>query len=425
MTREPHTIPRRRPALLAASLLVLALLSPLAAVATTARILALGGNGAFFEDEANVLRWYGSLGDYPDLAVLDSGRFNLGWGYHNRDMELLSGPAGGIHRSFGEEGRWGTAAVYFHRRDSEADPGSLAGSRLTNTVTALYSRTVGPVSAAFVFRRGSLSESSSVEFDSLVDVPSNFDRDQSRTDIGAGLRWDLSESAYTDLAGEFKLSRIEETRTTTAGDVDSDVRRSSGTFNLRSRTFIQTGPRTTLVPVAEFMLADVPYPAPMFGPVPELNGYRVRIGCGLNYFPDTDKLLMTNLEYRRGSTEYIRKDEYGYALAWTRDWDSFLAGLGVETRFLSWVTLRASVNYEYIRISQSGLEPYTLLHEEFAEHDDFVELTTNLGAGVHLGKFDVDLALTENYPGTPAGYVGVHLIPDADNWLTATLRAEF
>ena len=114
MTRIPTVFRLRQIAFLPALVLAIGAFFPESGVATTGRIQALGGNGTFFEDEANVLRWYGSLGDYPDLAVLESGGFNLDSGYHNQDMELLSGPGGGVHHSLGEEGRWGTAALYFH-----------------------------------------------------------------------------------------------------------------------------------------------------------------------------------------------------------------------------------------------------------------------------------------------------------------------
>jgi hypothetical protein len=421
MIRIPGSTRQRR---LATALIILVAISAQASSATTARILALGGNGAYFEDEANVLRWYGSLEDYPDLAVAESGRFNLGWGYHNRDMGLLSGPAAGIHRALGPDGRWGTAALYYHRRDSEVDPGSLTGSRLTNTITAMVSRSVGPVAATVVVRRGSISESTSIDREAVVHLPYKYDRDQSRIDIGAGVRWDVSESAYTDLAGEFRHSRIDESRTTTAEDVIGDDRHSSGSVDLRSRTFIQLGQKTAWIPVAEIILADTPLPAPMFGLVPELNGHRVRIGCGLNYFPDTDKFLMMSMEYRGGSNEYIRRDD-DFALTWSRDWSAFVSGVGVETRFLSWATIRASVNYQYISISESWQEPADPASTAYEDHADYVDLMANLGLGIHLGRFDLDLALTNDYPSTPAGYLGDHAISDADNWLTATVRALF
>ncbi|MBU8870045.1 MAG: hypothetical protein KOO60_04110 [Gemmatimonadales bacterium] len=392
--------------------------------ATTGRIQALGGNGAFFEDEANILRWYGSLGDYPSQAVLEAGHFNLPWGYHNETGEILSGPGLGVHRFFGNEGNLGTAALYFHGRSPDTDPGSLVRSPLKNTVTALFCRPLGVVSTTLVFRRATSATTHTLA-GIQIDDPVALDVDHSRTEFGGGVRLDLSASAYLDLAGEFRHSIIREAQTTLAGLLSDNERCSTGSFNLRSRAFLQLGPKAALVPVTEIIVSDEPLPFRLGANTESMAGHLVRIGCGLNYYPDTDKLLLLSLDYLNGRNEFTNIMSDANRLTWARDWNSFTLGLGAETRFLSWLTFRGSFSYEHLSRSEAWLNEVIFSGQLHEMDQDSDTLRAYLGAGLHVGSFDLDLALSENFPRTPAGYLGHELFPDDNNWLTATLRREF
>ncbi len=426
MTRIPNFLSSRWIAMVPAVVIALGVLFPGSGLATTGRIQALGGNGAFFEDEANILRWYGSLGDYPDLAVLESGGFSLDWGYHNENMELLSGPGGGVHRSLGQDGRWGTAALYFHPRDTDSDPGSLERSDLENTITAMYSRSVRGVLATLVIRRGTFSQT-----DQYVGrpyfLPNSMVRDHRRTDIGGGVRWDLTDAAYVDLAGEFRDTRIDESFSSPVDSTYDAERVSSTTFNLRSRVFLKVGARSALIPMAEIILANSPLPVSDLGIIQSVEGHLLRLGCGWNYFPDTDKLLLMSMEYRRGKSEFNSRNNvaYPYFNSWAEEWSSFNTSIGVETRFLSWLTLRGSFNYEYFDWRKPWRTNGGILLSSDDLHSWAADLSANLGIGVHLGRYDLDVALSNDYPRIPSGYLNHQSFQDPDSWLTATLKIEF
>ena len=68
-------------ALLLLCLLALTVLLVPDSPASTARLRALGGEGAYLEDPANVLLWYGSLGDYPNLVIAETGAWEQNGGY--------------------------------------------------------------------------------------------------------------------------------------------------------------------------------------------------------------------------------------------------------------------------------------------------------------------------------------------------------
>ena len=85
-------------------------------LASSTRIGSLGGSGGFFEDHHNVLRWCGSLVDYPDLAVIETGHFDLTNGYDDDWGKSVSGPG--------------------RRRTRPVRPGRTLGHRRASTSTA-------------------------------------------------------------------------------------------------------------------------------------------------------------------------------------------------------------------------------------------------------------------------------------------------
>ena len=80
-----------------ATLVSFALICATEAVATSSRIRSLGGSGGYFEDDNNVLRWYGSLPEYGNLAVVELGTFDLDADNYEPWDGLVSGQGGGFH----------------------------------------------------------------------------------------------------------------------------------------------------------------------------------------------------------------------------------------------------------------------------------------------------------------------------------------
>ena len=103
--------------------------------ATTSRITAMGEGSAFYEDDGNTMRWYGSLVDYPDLVTFESGHFTTGNGYKGSNGQTLSGPGVAGHLKLDDTGTWGTGAVTYHTRGDDADPGSLHRGYLGDHLT--------------------------------------------------------------------------------------------------------------------------------------------------------------------------------------------------------------------------------------------------------------------------------------------------
>ncbi len=194
------------------------------AIATTSRVNSLGGNGDYFEDDSNAMRWFGSLTDFPDQVVLESGNFNIPDGYWRDSYHKASGPGFGVHFALGQESRWGTAALFYHDHGDDRSF-SLSSSELRNNLAFLYAFDFGPLTAAAFYRHGSRTEEIAEK-----------DLDFSANNVGIGTRINLSGSAYLDLAWESQFSNHQESAITDAEGSDSE-----SNFTFRGRGFIALG----------------------------------------------------------------------------------------------------------------------------------------------------------------------------------------
>ena len=401
--------------------LVLLVLLVSGAGATTARIEALGGLGDCLEDDANVLRWYGSLADYPDLAVLESGHFHLNHGYRAGGRETVSGPGAGIHSRLG---RFGTGALYWHGKHSDADPGELLPSELENTVTALFARAVAGVQVGLAFRYGSL-DSKFLDPDALHFLPEEITKKNRRIDVGAGVRFDVNERTYVDVAGEVRLLRLDEYWRTPLDRIHDDERESGGTYALRARAFRRLTQNSALVVHSEYQQLDAPVPVTQYGEVPAANGEQVRVGTGWNWFPDPDRFLLARFEYLYGESSVDSQVHFAwpYSHGWDVKWSSYRAGLAAESRLLPWLSLRAAWDWQYRSRTETYFEPIDVWSGLAPAEAEGAVQFLQLGLGAHLGRYDLDLAVGEGLPTEPGGHMGTRWSGEAQDWITITLRA--
>ncbi|PIE75733.1 hypothetical protein CSA17_05915 [bacterium DOLJORAL78_65_58] len=311
MPKFPIPIPI--PAVLLVLLVLLALILPAAvpAHATTARIHALGGDADFFEDDAGITRWYGSLADYPDHLALMAGTFNIPDGYWLTPSRKISGPAATLVKHLDKAGRWGTVGLAWRDLDTDDDL-FLENNRLRENVQFLYGHNLGPVDATLSYGHGSWR----VDDGAAV-------RDHGAHTFGLGARLDLNPDAYLDLAWDMR-------RTSRHDEGPEKI------HNLRGRAFVGLTERTVLVPVAERIREQRVHP---FSAVnnPQAADHRLtRLGLGLDFLPDTDHLLLLGLLYEDGRRHYA-----GYHESWT----AWLLRSGFESRVSAWLTVRGGLTY--------------------------------------------------------------------------------
>lgn len=393
------------------SLTLLCLLAT-SAFATSARVNALGGGGAFLEDDDNLQRWYGSLVDYPDRVILDSGHFSINYGYHAEGSDQrLSGPWG--LAAVGLD-RWkipGVLSIGLYGAGDDADSGGLYRDALRTTWAVMYGVDIKGVAATLIYRSGSDNRS---ETDGLA----TWTWDRSRHDLGLGFRFDLSDGAYLDVAGEFRAADEDIALSPLPIDPPPAISTPShslfDSWNLRARAFIRLGESTALVPVVEVFRDD--RPAFVVSPFHQrhIDGRDLMLGAGLNWYPDPDHLLVLSANYSGGEVDDIYYGlDPGQPAIIHAEWNALRARLALESVFLSWVTVRTGLVYDLRSETLHGVD------------ETFAGLNLAGGVALHAGDWDFDLSVNDGEPRAFSGYLGPYNRSSYGTWLQMSLRRQF
>lgn len=360
------------------------------AAATPTRQVSLGGMGAYYEDDTNVLRWYGSLPDYPNRAVLDLGRYDTS---HDVGSERVTGQAGGLHVTFDDRGRWGTAAAYFHDRAIDSAPSDIFTDYPGGSFSFLYARQEGPLQAGLFFRGTSHHDYEAREGELQPG------RGEFQHDYGLGVRADLSSHVYVDLAGEIRniqFSYYDPDRELVEPGVSV-----TESFGLRARTFIQLSRQVALVPLFDYTREIRPIYSADLADIAALDGFAWRAGFGLNYLPDPDNLVIFSCERRESIVKQQGRRSLYAAYDDLKEISTVInPRVAVESRLLFWLTLRASAQYVRTSFNQY-LYPLSEPGENAPPDGvDRIEVITplTLGLACHFGHFSADLAVNNRAP---------------------------
>jgi hypothetical protein len=335
-----------------------------AASATETRVSSLGGDGDYFEDVANVPRWYGSLPSYANTAVLELGQFDASAGNSARDRQAVRQGAGALF-DLDSDRRYGTLGLYLFRDEESADG---AGARVLMYGKAWIHAQAGLVVG---YRRAFYH--------------GEIDEDLRETLVGLGARLDLGETTYLDLAGDWRGTSTDYREPGAYPVLDS---RSWDSFSLRARAF--HGPREgwALVPVCAYRRDDRWLLGEPPGRPVRRDSWDSRYGIGVNLFPTGDVMGLVSCERRLGEASHYVLNDDGDMLIDRATFDMIVLRLGLEARLRPWLSLRAGA---FSTPDHRRGEPAT----NFGLTDDF-DLT--LGCGLHLGELDADFLFNDDAP---------------------------
>ncbi len=383
------------------------LLQASATLATPARIAALGGRSDFFTDDANTPRWCAILSDYPQQIQLGAGHFNLAQGYPTVRGNTTSGPSVGIHLTLSQSHDLGTVGLFFNGREAETDPGSLHLSNLKNVFTGIYAHRFGDVTAALSYRRASATYRALT-----AEILPNPDITSIRTDLGGGLRFVLSPRVLLDLAGEVQGFSQDPFHQDILPHPDATY--SWGSYNLRSRSFINLNRRLTVVALATYIRDSVNMLAldtsiPM---IANTDRHLVQLGLGLNIFPDPDRMVILSGELLTASDEADPTAPSEITTTPLIDHAEILR-LAYETRLSPWLIARAA----------TGWERKTPPAETNLPHNDHFPLAVGVSAAA--ANITLDLALSNQRPATLSQLALVTKEADTAAWFTINFRYGF
>lgn len=360
------------------------LLLALPSLASSSRVRALGNVPDLIEDPSGALRWYGAVVDYPDLGTL-----HLGDWAHRRNGAArgdLASRSGGVHVQLDEGGRWGTVAMHFGEDLPAPDPGGW--------FQAMWGRRMGDVSLALAFRATSWSDAASSPAAPL-EGDSRFIHL-----LGLGARWDVSDATYLDLAVDAMESEVDYYRRNGEHPVVEEDLGEWDSVGVRGRVFHQLTDQLVWVGRLSWFRDLRPITDDVMTDLVNLDARYFRGGFGFHLMADPDNLVIISGDYR--SVDDHRQARHPFQATWKdgdNQWWRIDARVGVESRVLPWLTLRASASYRRHVDEQQY---------EYRWADDFAETAysyrvrvdtpVTVGLGLHLGSFDCDVVVNATAP---------------------------
>ncbi|MBU0742840.1 hypothetical protein KKG45_11820 [bacterium] len=380
-----------RHALLGAALLCCA--AP--ASATSARVESLGGGGDYFEDVDNVLRWYGSLPSYGGTALFELGEKTSGASIRNRGAAILA--------ELDRDGAWGTAGMF------------LFGDNSDEVIRLAWGRRLGAVRLGIQWKLSWESygwydhDASSVGWLDAVDQV-----------FGAGLRWEMDDRTYLDVAADI----TEAGREVEMGDATIEPENFSvETYSWRCRGFHALSDATVIVPLVSYdRFLQTAYLSAQDGVYDwDLDAFQA--GLGFNHLPDADTMLVGSFTYglTHDSRAHPRDESDENRL--TATYHAYDLRLGVERRLLGWLTLRAgawqSLVLHDVVVQESPGGPGV------ADRSSDEDLDISLGIALHFGPFDADFAFQENAPFNFGSFITQAETYEDSTWSRITLQCVF
>ncbi len=393
------------------SLLVVCLAS--AAFATTSRVTALAGTSNYINDDSNIFRWYGTLPSYANLVLVEAGQATGQAGSAvNTDDQAL-----GFTYSWGEDSPLGTWGIFL--LTNSLDDGSFftfnplftlgdVGSEFTTPPTTdVPGTTIGPLmpTTKFVLAWGNELEQLSygimfTRSDGSTKTTSppppagvgSSEESVTYMTIGAGIRADLGENAYIDVAVTYGTAGGDSIGPAAPGGGDKFENGSA--FDLAGRIFFEWRDDITVVPYVDFQTFDVSAQSVPVSVTNGISGTDFSIGVSLNMDVNTSNMLIFATEFQSVSLEPSN-------LAGGDQTDLTMTTLpkfylAVESDINSWLTTRVGATktmMETERTSATG-DVTSTTGAPFAG-DDFAWF---LGAGFHMGDWDVDAVLEPDTP---------------------------
>jgi len=380
------------------------------ALATDARQIALGGVGNYIEDDYNIFSWYATLPSYSNTVWIGLDYYYYGY-YEGAKAAAVSADGPGDYFTYmgasyglGSEAKYGTLAMFFYGYGAPLNSDGYNWSSeyvfeqsVGNKWTVLYAYPMEKLSLGFYFNR---SDGSSKYKD---ETETTYESSVAYTTIGAGVRFDLGEKAYADLAFDYNIgSQTERPNSIYSnyygyGEVTQDANKMMG---VRGRMFYEWNETITWVPFINYRSYDFSLKADSadwkdthYGD----KGMMLSFGLGANIKVNEDNLLVFAVEpYSYGKFEPSEPPAGVTRSATFTDMPTFR--LALESDLKDWLTFRAGAVKGFYK------SEYKSEMEEDGETTSSTETYTGswfdywMGLGFHVGDFDVDALISNDLP---------------------------
>lgn len=419
------------------------------AMATDARLRALGNVGNYIEDDYNIFSWYGTLPDYSDLVFMSvhqnlMGGIDDGWDYGLNTMI-------GATYALGEYGDYGTLAMFFHRNSAGLNPlynlsmhgcmfdsdemlyegppwaGADIWSRdLYNKFRIMYGYEMDKFSIGLYLERADAAingEMTSTSPDTSITEEYHW----AYTTIGAGARFEMNEDLYGDIAFNIDMASQSGMWSTYCdemvggyGDIEQDANMAYG---FRGRMFYNYNDEITFVPYVGFRMWDFSLKADSTDFNAEVEyydrysneieghwgqkGMMVDFGIGANIEVNEDNLLVFAVE----PVSYMKMEPSEISGEWMEDED--LTDYSIEVKRMGMPRFRLALESyvkDWLTFRVGGVKSlYKWTYNEEMSYEGAGKVTYEwsettapfnyfMGLGFHVGDFDIDCVINNELP---------------------------
>jgi hypothetical protein len=379
------------------------------AMATDTRQMSLAGVGNYIEDDFNIFTWYATLPSYSNTVWIGLDYYYYGYYYGVKAAAAADGMAAytsflGASYGLGADGKYGTLAMFFYGYGPPLNADGYSWSNeyvfeqgVSNKWTVLYAYPMEKLSLGFYFNR---SDGSSKYED---ETETTYESALAYTTLGAGIRFDIGEKAYADIAFDYNMASETERPNSIYstywgyGEVTEDANKMMGA---RARMFYEWNETVTLVPFVNYRSYDFSLKADSadwkdthYGD----KGMMFGIGLGANVKVNEDNLLIFAVEPYNYS-KFEPSDPPANATRSTTYTDLPVFYLALESDLKDWLTFRTGAQKGFYK---SKYESETTVGDETTKD---IETYTGswfdyyMGLGFHVGDFDIDALVSTDLP---------------------------
>jgi hypothetical protein len=438
---------------LVAAVLAVAIVTP--AMATDSRVMALGGAGRYLEDDYNIFDWPGTLPSYTNLVWMQVHQAYYvpfdGWNtetcqdiiyfpideepYAEESCDDFLGTLLGASYGLGEDNRFGTLAMFYYRNaaglnplmkfaglvDGLAWPGmDVFGGGIYNKYTVMYGYAMDGMSIGLQFIR-------SDEHYKMEEEDTESEIKTAYTTIAGGIRFDVGENMYADLAIDFSMASQTGygypamyemmpgvwmsgyyNLASDFGEIEQDA---STMFGGKLRLFYEWNEEITLVPYFGIRWFDfslkaeddafnegmVGYPWGEWWGHLGAKGMMFDFGLGTNITVNEDNLLVFAIEpfsYAKVEPSDVPEDYWMFESAEGKILVMPRFILALESDLKDWMTFRvgASKDLAKMEYTMTDDDEETTVTRTMAPFEYF------MGLGFHVGDFDIDCVINNRTP---------------------------
>lgn len=372
------------------------------AFASDTRVRSLGSATApYIEDNSNVFMWPATLVNYANLLTVTAGYYDvIKWGDDRGDYDDDMTAQFGLTYGLGEDNKYGVFGMWWQEHTwgpnmmgmwaGPYGPGTTDFSdNVYNKWNIMWALAFETIDIGVRFERA--------DEGSYYDMDGEKDEDHiSYTTFGLGLRWDISDATYMDVA--FDYTTVGYTYKDMGSDetIEAD---SKSIMAFRARMFYEWTDVITWVPYFSYKGGSLSLKSSESGYYDDdecwgLKGYELDFGIAANLNVNDDNLIIVAMEpygVAKGEPAECGSDAGSGDVSQTI-FPAF--ALGLESDVKDWLTFRIGCSKALLKYEETYEAEGTKSEGSYT----WAPFAWQLGLGFHVGDFDIDLLVNKEAP---------------------------